>query len=75
MILSKVKAMLASQDDLLSIQPGDFGIGCPKLKALIGARVAVMAMYQSCNYPSYHLLRLLFTPWLTSERIDDPPSK
>ena len=59
-MLAKVKAMLVSQEDLLSIQPGDFGIGCPKLKALIATRVAVMGMYQNCNYPSYHL-RLLFT--------------
>lgn len=61
MMLAKVKAMLAAQDDLLSIQPGDFGIGCPKLKALIGTRAAVFGMYQNCNHPSYHL-RLLFTP-------------
>ena len=61
MVLTKVKAMLVAQEDLLSIRPGDFGIGCPKLKALIATRVAVMGMYQNCNYPSYHLLGLLFT--------------
>src|ERR1700730_18360995 len=61
-ILAEVKEMLASQDDLLSPQPGDFTPGCPKVKALIGTRVAVMAMYQSREYLSHHLLRLLFTP-------------
>lgn len=61
MVLSKVKAMLVAQEDLLCIRPGDFSIGCPKLKALIATRVAVMAMYQNCNYPSYHLIGLLFT--------------
>jgi hypothetical protein len=62
MILDEVKAMLASQDDLLSPQPGDFTPGCPKVKALIETRVAVMAMYQNREYSSHHLIRLLFMP-------------
>jgi Putative ER transporter, 6TM, N-terminal len=49
-ILDKVKAMLASQDSLLSPMPGDFGPGCPKLKGLAGTRVAVMTMYQNREY-------------------------
>lgn len=49
-ILDKVKALLASQDGLLSPMPGDFGPGCPKLKALTGTRVAVITMYQNCEY-------------------------
>ncbi|KAI0254490.1 hypothetical protein BJV78DRAFT_1338541 [Lactifluus subvellereus] len=46
-ILDKVKTLLASQDGWLSPMPGDFGPGCPKLKALRGTRVAVMTMYQT----------------------------
>jgi hypothetical protein len=49
-ILDKVKAVLASQDGFLSPMPGDFGPRCPKLKALIGTRVAVMTMYQNREY-------------------------
>ena len=74
-ILTDAKTMLVSQDDLLSPQPGDFGPRCPKLKALIEIRVAVMSMYQSRNYPSHRFLMPLFTPWLFSEWIDNPPSK
>ena len=74
-ILDKVKGMLASQDNLLSPQPGDFTPGCPKLKALIETRVNVMAMYQNRDYPSYHLLGLLFMPWLFSAGTDDSSSK
>ncbi|KAI0266396.1 hypothetical protein BC834DRAFT_969435 [Gloeopeniophorella convolvens] len=47
LILGKVKAMLASQDGILSPQPGDFGPGCPKLKALAGTRIALATMYQN----------------------------
>ncbi|KAI0291950.1 hypothetical protein BC826DRAFT_1020543 [Russula brevipes] len=46
-MLHKVKAMLASQDYLLSPQPGDFTPECPKLKALIEMRAPVMTLYQS----------------------------
>jgi Putative ER transporter, 6TM, N-terminal len=49
-ILDKLKAMLASQDGLLSPMPGDFAPGCPKLKGLMGIRVAVLTMYQSRKY-------------------------
>jgi hypothetical protein len=59
-ILAKVRAMLASQNDLLSPEPGDFAPGCPKLEALIGMRTGVMAMYQSREYPSHVLLKLPF---------------
>jgi hypothetical protein len=47
MILDKVKALLMLQDSLVSPQPGDFGPGCPKLKALIGIRIGVAGMYQT----------------------------
>jgi hypothetical protein len=59
-VLDKVKAMLEWQEHLLAPQPGDFTPGCPKLKSLLGIRVAVSGMYQTCDYPSYHL-GLLFT--------------
>jgi hypothetical protein len=61
-ILDEVKAMLASQDGLLSPQPGDFTPGCPKVKALIETRVAVMAMYQTREYLLHRLIGLLFIP-------------
>ncbi|KAI0299989.1 hypothetical protein B0F90DRAFT_1668483 [Multifurca ochricompacta] len=46
-ILGKVKAMLSSQDELLSPKSGDFGPGCPKLKALTEARFTLLTMYQN----------------------------
>ncbi|KAI0297584.1 hypothetical protein B0F90DRAFT_1819180 [Multifurca ochricompacta] len=46
-ILGKVKEMLSSQDELLSPKPGDFGPGCPKLKALTEARTILLTMYQN----------------------------
>ncbi len=52
--LGKVKAMLISQEGLLAPNPGDFGLGSPKLKVLAGDRVALMTMYQTREY------RLLF---------------
>lgn len=54
-ILGKVKAMLMSQENLLSPSPGDFGPGSPKLKALAGDRAALMTMYKGREY---HLLFL-----------------
>jgi hypothetical protein len=75
MILDKVKAMLMLQDSLVSPQPGDFGPGCPKLKALKGIRFGVAGMYQTRDYPFYHLPMLLFTPSLFSGRIESPSSK
>jgi hypothetical protein len=74
-ILDKIKAMLALQEHLLSPQPGDFTPGCPKLTAMLGIRAAVAGMYQTCDYPSYNLFRLLFTPSLFSVGIKSPPSK
>lgn len=49
-MLEKVKALLAAQDGFLSPQLGDYSEECPKLKALIGLRAAVMTMYQSREY-------------------------
>lgn len=49
-ILGKVKAMLMSQESLLSPSPGDFGPGCPKLKALAGDRAVLMTMYKTREY-------------------------
>jgi hypothetical protein len=72
-ILDKVQTMLLAQDHLLSPEPGDFGPKCPKLKSLLQIRVAVAGMFQTSDYPFYHLLRLLFTPSLFSEDIDSPP--
>lgn len=75
LVLDKVKAMLEWQDHLLAPQPGDFAPGCPKLKSLLGIRAAVSGMYQTCDYPSYHLLRLLFTTSIFSGGIESPSSK
>ena len=72
-ILDKVQSMLSMQDHLLSPQPGDFGPKCMKLKSLLQIRVAVAGMFQTSDYPFYHLLRLLFTPSLFSVDIDNPP--
>jgi hypothetical protein len=72
-ILDKVQTILSMQDHLLSPQPGDFGPTCAKLKSLLQIRVAVAGMFQTSDYPFYHLLRLLFTPSLFSDDIDSPP--
>jgi hypothetical protein len=74
-VLDKIKAMLEFQDHLLAPQPGDFTPGCPKLKALLGIRAAVAGMYQTCDYPSYHLIWLLFTSLLLSGGIESSSSK
>ncbi len=72
-ILDKVQTMLSVQDHLLSPQHGDFGPKCPKLKSLLQIRVAVAGMFQTSEHPFYHLLRLLFTPYLFSDDIESPP--
>ncbi|KAI0300498.1 hypothetical protein B0F90DRAFT_1629671 [Multifurca ochricompacta] len=54
-VLGKVEAMLSSQEGLLSPKPGDFAPGCPKLKALTGARVILMTMYQNLAGLTVHL--------------------
>ncbi|KAN0131986.1 Protein of unknown function (DUF2422) domain containing protein [Lactarius tabidus] len=54
-ILGKVKAMLMSQESLLSPSPGDFGPGSPKLKALAGDRAVLMTMYKSLKGLTFHL--------------------
>jgi hypothetical protein len=59
-MLDKVKTMLASQDYLLSPQPGDFTPECQKLKALIEMRAPVLTMYQSRDYPFSQLIVLPF---------------
>jgi hypothetical protein len=64
-ILDKVQTMLSMQDHLLSPEPGDFGPKCAKLKLLLQLRAAVAGMFQTSDYPFYHLLRLLFTPFLS----------
>jgi Putative ER transporter, 6TM, N-terminal len=74
-ILDKVKALLSSQDDVLSPMPGDFGPGCPKLKGLIATRVAVMTMYQNCEYHLTIPRTLAFTAQFFSDGIDNLPSK
>jgi hypothetical protein len=63
--LDKVQTMLSMQDHLLSPQPGDFGPTCPKFKTLLQLRVAVAGMFQTSDYPFYHLLTLAFTPSLS----------
>jgi len=72
-ILDKVQMMLSMQEHLLSPEPGDFGPSCPKLKLLLGIRTAVAGMFQTSDYPIYHLLRLLFMPSLFSDDFDTPP--
>jgi hypothetical protein len=72
-ILDKVQTMLSVQDHMLAPEPGDFGPTCPKLKSLLQIRVAVAGMFQTSDYPFYHLLRLLFTPSLFSDDINCPP--
>jgi hypothetical protein len=72
-ILDKVQTMLSVQDHLLSPQPGDFGPTCQKLKSLLQIRAAVAGMFQTSDYPFYHILSLLFTPSLFSEDIDSAP--
>jgi hypothetical protein len=52
--------MLASQDYLLSPQPGDFTPECQKLKSLVEMRAPVMTMYQSRDYPFSQLIVLPF---------------
>ena len=42
--------MLMSQESLLSPSPGDYGPGCPKLKALAGDRAVLMTMYKTREY-------------------------
>ncbi|KAI9512001.1 hypothetical protein F5148DRAFT_1280228 [Russula earlei] len=54
-ILGKVKAVLASQDCLLSSQIGDVSPQSPKLKELLGTRVVIMTMYQSLVGLRVHL--------------------
>jgi len=54
-ILGKVKAMLVSQEGLLSPSPGDFGPGSPKVKALVGDRAVLMTMYKSLKGMTFHL--------------------
>lgn len=54
-ILGKVKAMLMSQEGLLTPSPGDFGPASPKLKALAGDRAALMTMYQTLTKLTFHL--------------------
>jgi hypothetical protein len=71
-ILDKVQTMLSMQDHLLSPQTGDFGPKCPKLKSLLQIRVAVAGMFQTSEYPIYHL-RLQFTRYLFSDDIESPP--
>ena len=61
-ILDKVQTMLSVQDHLLAPEPGDFGPKCPKLKSLLQIRAAVAGMFQTSDYPFYHLLRLLLKP-------------
>jgi hypothetical protein len=72
-ILDKVQTMLSVQDHMLSPQPGDFGPTCPKLKSHLQLRVAVAGMFQTSDYPFYHLPMLLFTLSLLSVNINSPP--
>ncbi len=72
-ILGKVQTMLSMQDHLLSPRPGDFGPTCSKLKLLLEIRGAVSGMFQTCDYPFSHLLRLLFTSSLFSNDFDGAP--